>query len=281
MYKKLLVVIIFLSIIVFCIVASATNSIKIIMNGQEIVSDFPPQNSNGRILVPISTIAKAFDADVKWDAKNETVVITKEKDLKVNNNAKIISSLASEKVNLYGVEEKDGVYNSVYLEVKGIKKHFDWQPISNQSFAPILSIDDLNKDGEKELVIKLTTQEGTGVNISEVHVLSLRSLTEIEVEKPLEIINKYVKTNITPNGVNITINGELLTVNKQKIETEQTNWFSNISFGNNVDFIVIQNELTSIIGAQISPNTYIGNIYIIYQFKDGKYQAKSVSFKLL
>lgn len=93
----------------------------------------------------------------------------------MSNNAKIISSLANEKVNLYGLDEKDGVYNSVDLEVNGIKKHFDWHPLSNQTFAPILSLDDLNKDAEEELVIKLTIQEGTEVNISEVHVLSPRS----------------------------------------------------------------------------------------------------------
>lgn len=58
--------------------AFAANPIKLIVNGQEIKPDVPPQIINGRTMVPIRWVAEALGADVHWDAQNNAVVITKE-----------------------------------------------------------------------------------------------------------------------------------------------------------------------------------------------------------
>lgn len=47
----------------------------------------------------------------------------------------------------------------------------------------------------------------TGVFIREVHVFSPKDLSEILVDNPLEIINRHVKTTITPYGVDMIIMG--------------------------------------------------------------------------
>lgn len=54
-------------------VGFAANSIKLIVNGQEIKPDVPPQIINGRTMVPVRWIAEALGADVKWDEENKTV----------------------------------------------------------------------------------------------------------------------------------------------------------------------------------------------------------------
>lgn len=231
----------------------ASNMIKIIFNGKEIATDVPPQNIKGRIMVPINVISKLFNADLNWDGKNKTVTIIK----KVNdddNNTKIIASLPSENISLYGTDKKDGSFSSIIIDINGFKKRFNWQTLSNPTFSPIISLNDINNDGEKELIIKLTTNEGTGVYINEVHVFNLRNLTEIEVENPLKIL-------------------------KKNLDIAPYNSFPNDSFGDQIDYEVIQNKLTAIIGIQKPPATYIGNVYITYQFKDGKYQEKEISFK--
>lgn len=63
-------------------VAFADTPIKLVVNGQEIKPDMPPQIINGRTMVPVRWVADALGADVQWDDKNKTVIINKEEKLK-------------------------------------------------------------------------------------------------------------------------------------------------------------------------------------------------------
>ncbi|WP_273702724.1 copper amine oxidase N-terminal domain-containing protein [Thermoanaerobacter sp. A7A] len=56
--------------------AFAANPIKIIVNGQVIKPDVPPQIINGRTMVPIRWLAKALGVDVEWDGNNGIVKLT-------------------------------------------------------------------------------------------------------------------------------------------------------------------------------------------------------------
>lgn len=55
--------------------AFAANPIKLIVNGQEINPDVPPQLINSRTMVPIRWVAEALGADVQWDEQQRTVKI--------------------------------------------------------------------------------------------------------------------------------------------------------------------------------------------------------------
>ena len=68
-------------LLVGLMLASATlafvaSPIKLIINGQEITCDTPPQNINGRVLVPARYVAEALGATVTWDSGKNAVVIT-------------------------------------------------------------------------------------------------------------------------------------------------------------------------------------------------------------
>lgn len=54
-------------------VGFAANPTKLIVNGQEIKPDVPPQIINGRTMVPVRWIAEALGADVQWDEENKIV----------------------------------------------------------------------------------------------------------------------------------------------------------------------------------------------------------------
>ena len=62
-------------IVAFAAVGYAANPIKLIVNGQEIHPDVPPQLMNGRTMVPIRWVAEALGAEVQWDAKNRQVKV--------------------------------------------------------------------------------------------------------------------------------------------------------------------------------------------------------------
>lgn len=53
----------------------ADQPIKLIINGQQIQCDVPPQNINGRVLVPSRFVAEPLGATVDWDGANRAVVI--------------------------------------------------------------------------------------------------------------------------------------------------------------------------------------------------------------
>jgi len=61
-----------------CAFAYASQPIKLIVNGKEIQCDVPPQNIDGRVIVPARYVAEPLGAIVKWDAANNAVVVTSE-----------------------------------------------------------------------------------------------------------------------------------------------------------------------------------------------------------
>ena len=54
---------------------AANDSIQMIVNGNRIDADVPPEVKNGRMLVPIRWVAEALGAHVHWDEENRTVNI--------------------------------------------------------------------------------------------------------------------------------------------------------------------------------------------------------------
>lgn len=56
--------------------AIADSPIKLYMNGQPIQCDVPPQNINGRVMVPARFVAEPLGATVQWDAENQAVIIS-------------------------------------------------------------------------------------------------------------------------------------------------------------------------------------------------------------
>ena len=56
--------------------AVASDSLKLVVNGQEIKPDVPAQIIKDRTMVPVRWIAEALGADVIWDEENRSVVIS-------------------------------------------------------------------------------------------------------------------------------------------------------------------------------------------------------------
>ncbi len=89
--------------------AMAANPIKLIVNGQEIQCDVPPQNINGRVLVPARFVAESLGASVTWDAANNAVVITS------------VTPLAVEERNVNSITMEAGKQEVKETTFKGLK----------------------------------------------------------------------------------------------------------------------------------------------------------------
>ncbi|WP_226681585.1 hypothetical protein [Sutcliffiella horikoshii] len=196
-------------------------------------------------------------------------------------------------VNVGEIEEAN---IKLYADVKGdylknFQLNFDeqrlkfpsWKNVSNQTYYPKLFYSDLNSDGLKDLVIILTLGYGTGVIEQEVHVLhdDGEHIYEIPVQNPKEIIEKNVKTKITPSQVIITIHEEKqVKMDIKNLGIDTKDLFSSVVTANLIRYDVINNKLTAIIGAQVAPvGGYIGDFIITYRYKDDKYRLDKIDFK--
>ncbi|HOQ09731.1 MAG TPA: copper amine oxidase N-terminal domain-containing protein, partial [Syntrophomonadaceae bacterium] len=85
-------------VVLICGLAAATwadQPIKLVVNGQEIKSDVPPQIIGDRTMVPVRWIAEALGAEVEWDAASRTVIITTKGNTPDNEQA-VVSKLVAD-----------------------------------------------------------------------------------------------------------------------------------------------------------------------------------------
>ncbi len=123
-----------------------------------------------------------------------------------------LAALPDENIYIYGDSSvgKKGYYKGLYLSINGTSRHYEWQSMTF-SYAPELILKDMDKDGKTELVIILTKASGTGLHLSDIHIINPEDFTEIAVENPLDIIKENVYSSIVHSDgtvtTTITVNG--------------------------------------------------------------------------
>lgn len=270
-----LVIFTFIGGVVF---ATGENKIKIIVNEEQIESDNKSVVVDEKIIPLIKEIGERLDADVNWDEQANSIIITAKKEIQ-----KVVASIPESGITLSAVENDNGMYEDFTLEINESKRYFDWENVINPTYAPELLLSDINDDGEKELIIILTTGYGTGVHYTNAHVINPETFTETYIDDPRAIILKNVKTKISENKVEIDIGDEktVIDIDREKMdsETDSEHFFSDVSFKHYRTFQVIDDKLRVSLGARISPTDFIGDVKITYTLKDNMYQASEIKFE--
>ena len=190
-----------------------------------------------------------------------------------------VASLPKQNIFLYPVQEaENGMYKNFVLKIEDKEKLFYWENISNETYAPRLTLVDLNKDKKRELVLILTTATGTAVDIERVHVIDINTLKEIKVESPIDIIQNNVKTKLSTKEVEIVVDGHTIILDDKYMQIEPQNLFKDVFFGNIINFMIKDDKLNAVIPAQISPTSFIGEVKIIYTFQGNMYVMNSIEF---
>ncbi|MDW7673611.1 MAG: ammonia-forming cytochrome c nitrite reductase subunit c552 [Bacillota bacterium] len=68
--------IVLLLVVALAVPVMANQAAKVFVDGQELKTDVPPQNVNGRILVPLRAIAEGLGKTVDWNNETKTVTVT-------------------------------------------------------------------------------------------------------------------------------------------------------------------------------------------------------------
>lgn len=194
------------------------------------------------------------------------------------NELNILAEIPEKNIRLYYQSEEAGMYKNLVLKIEDREKIFYWESVSSETYAPRLMLADLNEDKQKDLIIILTKATGTGVNIQEVHVIDVDKLQEVAVESPMDIIKKNVKTKLSMEEIEITINKDTIKLGSEYIDAAPENLFSDVAFGNIVNFEIEDNKLTAIVPGQISPSSFIGEVKILYAFQDNMYVMNNIMF---
>lgn len=192
----------------------------------------------------------------------------------------IVSKSSEENITLYA-KKINGLYQYFKIDFKGetYSRPF-WMNVTNPTYAPEILYEDINKDKKKELIIILTLGYGTGLLAQEVYVYRYTNgLIDVLVDDPMAIIYKNVKTKLSTKKAEIRIGDKVYNVDITPLEIKPTNLFEDVAFGGVIKYEIKDHQLISTISAQISPASFIGEIVIVYEYRDKMYQAKSVEFQ--
>lgn len=173
------------------------------------------------------------------------------------------------------------LYRDFKIDFKG-ETYFRpyWMNDTNPTYAPKIIYEDINKDTKKELIIILTKGYGTGVLDQEVYVYRYTNgLIDVIVDDPMAIIYKNVKTKLTTEKAEIRIGDKVHNIDITPLEIKSTNLFEDIAFGGVIKYEVKDHQLIATISAQISPAGFVGQLVIMYEYRDKMYQAKSIEFQ--
>ena len=194
---------------------------------------------------------------------------------------KLVASLPSENISLFAQSNKSkDIYNKFILIANKKTTVLDWENVANSTFLPKLLLSDVNKDGNKELIVILTTGTGSDLHLENIHILELPNLKEINILNPFNIINENVTTKIISKDdkvlIAISINNSITEIVKDKSYTPL--WFNNVAFGSEIHWRINNDIIYADVDAQVSPSGYVGTIVIEYEFNGDMLTLKKIRF---
>lgn len=229
---------------------------------------------DNRVMIPSSLFKALTGASIQRDGDQTVMVNTKGKrPLAVAGNR--------QHVKLYGLNENQGIYQGLVLEVSGQRRHYPWKTPVSWKESPELIVKDINGDGKPEVVILLNQGSGTGLHAQDVHVVNPVDFTEIPVEPVEETIKNRVIGEIKrAEGiltVSVNTNESQVTLNIPDPDQDRTDQTA-VGFGAVVYHAVENNRLVARLGGNISFSEFVGDLEIVYGFQNGRYEAEKVRF---
>jgi len=258
--------------------AASPASNKMIVNGEPVSEASAPQLVNGTFMIPMTAEMKErLQLETEWNEQENTLYLHD----KTTPEPRVVASNEEAKAKLYAVE-REGMLEKFKLEIDGATRVFsNWKNSANPTYVPRLIYNDINNDGNEELVIILTTGHGTGLSEEDVHVLQKKDgwFEEVLVDNPLALVLKHVRTTLSPQEAVVTTGDkETVIVDIQKLEIAPENLFNNVYFGSIVNYEVADNRLVARVAGQVSPAAFIGETVITYEWKNNMYQAQQIQF---
>jgi hypothetical protein len=248
--------------------AADTPSLKLVEDGTEVITDLPPQIVDGHVMIPIRTAAKLWGKNIKYDAKAGVV--------EVSDHLKVIWEDSSKGIKLSGSLRENGMYERIRISTPSFSRNLSIESFSGRDPQVITS--DLTGDGEEEIIVITNIGYGTGLSLSDLVVLDGHGGIILH-EDPLIAMMKQFAGRVTEEGVEVNLKGEVTKVSTNKIGFGPPHLWEPF-IGSVLYYSVENNTLQAKAAVQVSPATFIGEMYMNYVYKNGILQAGQASFEL-
>ncbi|WP_310143967.1 hypothetical protein [Paenibacillus amylolyticus] len=183
-------------------------------------------------------------------------------------NEKLILSSDKDKVKLFAINEKDNEVQGITLEINGKKKDFNWTFPALEEYKPQIYFADVTDDETEETVITAFKNRSPGVYLEEIHVVKSDDLTEINIEKPLEIIAKSVETSVQNNKGSLAVTVKIGDKQHKLVHEGDPDfeYKNELNFGGVVDYNVINNKIVAKVDGSVGIGEYICSLTIYYKY---------------
>lgn len=160
-------------------------------------------------------------------------------------------------------EHGDKISDFVIRYNKGEVGPFQW--IQSSLRDPIIYIEDINQDNQNEFVFINILDHGTGIILSEAHVVSINS-----VEAIVEPIQDIIKENVTFSGRKVYLGDSLIYESSKygDLKAYYDDW---------INYKVVDGKLIG--GVRIGDGRteqYAGYLEVEYAFRERKYIAQEI-----
>ncbi|WCT56389.1 hypothetical protein PQ456_02325 [Paenibacillus kyungheensis] len=186
------------------------------------------------------------------------------------------------KISLYASEEKDGLYHNIAIdEGQGEQaQHYDWETVSNPGYEPMIHEQDLNGDGQAEIIVITTKGYGTGVYISEAHVIEPKQQTEVAVEDALAYTKAHVSFSVVHKSGKSLVNANVTDQPAVELPLDPTDRNELPQFGNIIDYHVGEDQtLTAEVAAQLADGEAVGTAILHYRWDEGTMKVSQITFE--
>ncbi|MCQ6562452.1 signal peptidase I [Paenibacillus mendelii] len=152
-------------------------------------------------------------------------------------------------------------------------REYYWHSVANASYEPEVYMTDMDHDKLTDAVIVLTTAYGSGVHVTEPHIIR-HDLTEIPVRDPikgtLEAVTSEVKVSDGKVDVKVTLGKQ--TIAKQFEESDAGMWFDKLGLGSIVKYrLDEEGRLWADITGFVSPGTVVAELSVRFDLQDREY----------
>ncbi|UVI30821.1 signal peptidase I [Paenibacillus spongiae] len=166
-----------------------------------------------------------------------------------------------------------GLYQRIKVVWGDRSREFYWRSVTNETYAPEVYFADMDQDKAKDAVIVLTTAYGSGVHVTEPHIIR-NNMTEIPVRNPIkETLGVAVSEVKVSNGqvdAMVTLDGQ--TITKQFKESDAGIWFDKLGLGSVISYrLDEENRLWADMAGFVSPGTVIAEISVRFDLRDREY----------
>lgn len=171
-----------------------------------------------------------------------------------------------EDISLYGDKIINGNFTEIIVKSNEQSVAFPWSNVTNETYYPLLTINDINNDHKEEIIVIMTSAYGTGVAIQEVRILEKETLEEMNIENAKTFIdnNAQSSVDIVEDTVNVTLTVGDVTVQKKFDKSMATEWNEKVFFGWIIKYEVVEHRLVANLAGNVSITEFPFLVKLIY-----------------